>query len=81
MKAIQIKYLPATDTLSGRLKAWTEAGQLVEPIDSSLDAMVQARVLAEKYIRKHGWNEGWNTIGVTGFGCLPNGDYVATLGE
>ena len=74
MKAIQIKYLSATDTKGSRLKAWTDAGSITEPLDYSLNLDEQSMRLAERYIKKQDWSSN-----VTGFGSLPNGDYVATI--
>ena len=74
MKAIQIKYLPPTDHKGGRLKAFTEAGSLTKPRNPALNLDKQAMALAEAYIFKKGWNAR-----LSGFGVLPNGDYVATL--
>jgi len=74
MKAIQIKYLGATNTKGVRLKAWTEAGTLTVPRDYGLNTDEQALQLAEQYIKER----DWRSI-VSGFGTLPNGDYVATL--
>jgi len=74
MKAIQIKYLGATDTKGARLKAWTDAGTLTVPRDYGLNSDEQALKLAEQYIKKQDWGSS-----VGGFGTLPNGDYVVTL--
>lgn len=74
MKAIQIKYLSATDNKGVRLKAWTHAGSVTAPRDYSLCADAQALKLAEDYIKRQDWG-----CDVGGFGTLPNGDYVATL--
>lgn len=76
MKAIQIKYLPATYYKPARLKAWTEAGQLIEQINYRYDLNHHAHDLACRYIKKMEWN-----VNIQGFGILPNGDYVATLRE
>ena len=75
MKAIQIKYLSPTNTRGSRFKAFTDAGSMVEPMDYALNPSEQARQLADKYIEKMGWQSK-----VTGFGSLPNQDYVATIG-
>lgn len=75
MKAIQIKYLAATNTLGVRLKATTDAGSIIEGRDYALTAEQQAFTLAERYIKE----KGWNNI-TAGFGTLPNGDYVYTMG-
>ena len=74
MKAIQIKYLGATNTKGARLKAWTEAGSLTVSRDFALSPYEQANALAAEYLAEHNW-----PCDVAGFGTLPNGDYVATL--
>ena len=74
MKAIQIKYLSPTNTRGSRFKAFTDAGSMTEPMDYSLEPCEQARQLADKYIQKMGWSSK-----VSGFGSLPNDDYVATI--
>lgn len=77
MKAIQIRYLPATNFKGTRLKVWAEG---VKPMifsrDYSYEHDTNARVVAQEFMAKCGWGENYN-----GFGQLPNGDYVATLGE
>jgi hypothetical protein len=77
MKAIQIKYLSATDYQGSRLKVWAEGNKAtIVGRDYALDVNDQARALAERYIA-----ETFNgNCKLYGFGCLPNGDYVATLG-
>ena len=75
MKAIQIKYMSATTTKGVRLKAFTGAGTIIESRDYSIDVDVQARRLADTYNR----DIFWSTTEITGFGTLPNGDYVATI--
>jgi hypothetical protein len=74
MKAIQIKYLGATNSKPSRLKAWTEAGTIVESLDYSINLWTQARNIADRYATERQWPQ------VSGFGVLPNGDYVATMG-
>jgi len=73
MKAIQIKYLAATDTKGTRLKAFTDAGSITESRDYALNDDDQARKLAARYAL-----EKFNCE-TLGFGTLPNGDYVATI--
>jgi len=73
MKAIQIKYLGATNTKGVRLKAFTEAGSITESREYGNEPSDQARALADRYCAKYDWGK------VSGFGSLPNGDYVATL--
>ena len=75
MKAIQIKYLGPTNTKGSRLKAWTGAGTMIEGLDYSLNLYDQAEQLAQRYATK----QGWQSL-ISGFGMLPNGDYVATQG-
>jgi hypothetical protein len=78
MKAIQVKYLAATDTRGVRLKAWCEGNKpLIVSRQYEHDVHEQARELAIQYI-KDTFN---GNCELYGFGCLPNGDYVATLGE
>ena len=74
MKAIQIKYLGPTNTKCARLKAFTEAGAITESRMYGLNVDQQAHALAIKYAVKFGWGKK-----IVGFGCLPNGDYVATI--
>ncbi len=77
MKAIQIKYLPCTDTKGVRLKVSAEGvkskiyarGYANEPAD-------QAREAALDFVKLNNWGDKLH-----GFGQLPNGDWVATLGE
>lgn len=75
MKAIQIKYLSPTNTKGSRLKAFTDAGSITEALDYSYSIEQQAEKLAARYIKKKNWQSK-----ITGFGCLPNGDFVATIG-
>lgn len=75
MKAILIKYLSPTNTQGVRLKATTEAGNMIIERDYEMESQDQARQLAIDYARDY-----FGMI-IAGFGTLPNGDYVATLGE
>lgn len=76
MKAIQIKYLAATNTKGTRLKAMAEGCKpLVVSRDYAANYDTQAENLATDYILL----QGWHNVEVAGFGMLPNGDYVATL--
>ncbi len=78
MKAIQIKYLPATNSTGVRLKVFAEGCKpLIVGRNYELEVNDQARLLAIGYIDKT-FN---GNCKLYGFGCLPNGDYVATLGE
>lgn len=73
MKAIQIKYLGATNRTGSRFKAWTDAGSMAVGYNHALDASENALELAKAYCVKFNWPAP------KGFGSLPNGDYVATL--
>jgi len=80
MNTIVIKYLSKTN----RLKAITEIERSLSPylmewMDHSIDngkpnIAMQAERLANRYINHLDWG-----VVVSGFGRLPNGDYVATL--
>lgn len=76
MKAIQIKYVGPTDKKGSYYKATAEGNNsLCQSYDHALSDEQQARDLAQMYSDAFGWGN------IYGFGCLPNGDYVATLGE
>lgn len=76
MKAIQIKYIGPTDTKGSHYKAMAEGNDsLCVSYDHGISDEQQARELAQLYCNLKDWGQ------VYGFGCLPNGDYVATLGE
>ena len=75
MKAIQVKYLAPTNTKPSRWKAFAEGGASVTlSLDYELDAGPDARRVAQALVDKMQWAP------ITGAGCLPNGDYVFTLG-
>lgn len=79
MKAIQVRYLAATATRPAKLKAWANGCKVLEEvINHSLDTQEQARLLAHKYFEQHGWYE---CAVMNGFGTLPCGDWVATMGD
>ncbi len=70
MKAIQTKYLPATNTLGSRVKAWAEGGNAVTiPYPHELSGAEVHRAAAQALVDKLGWNMPFIT------GGLPNGDY------
>jgi hypothetical protein len=77
MKAIQIRFISATNFKGARVKVWAEGVKpLIESRDYSIDHDLQARGIAERYIQSLDWGYTFN-----GFGMLPNGDYCATLGN
>jgi hypothetical protein len=82
MKAIQIRYIPATNTKDYRLKAFAEGGQSVTIARSSIDHELseeEQRIFVAKFLmRKLGW-DAYSMI--TGHGILPCGDYVVTTGS
>lgn len=74
MKAIQIKYLPATNTKGSRLKAMaTDCRGMIVGFDYSKNDG-GCNELARLYIVKQGWN-----CEISGTGTLANGDFVVTL--
>jgi len=76
MKAIQVKYLPATNSKPSRWKAWAFGGaQITVSYDYDFDAEENARAAAIALMTKMDWRHP-----ITGSGGLPNQDYVFTLG-
>ena len=76
MKAIQVKYLPCTNTRGSRWKAFADGGnQITLPYDYAMNPEENARCAAIALITKMGWQSK-----ITGSGGLPNQDYVFTLG-
>ena len=80
MKAIQIKYLPPTNTLGSRWKVWADGvGSITEPYDylafmqTPFSPEVQVEALASDFAETK-----WG-VGILGIGTLPNGNYVALL--
>ncbi|MCF6216821.1 MAG: hypothetical protein L3J58_11710 [Emcibacter sp.] len=76
MKAIQVRYLGATNSRGGRLKAFSDAGSLTEPRDYEVNIDEQSKRLVLRYLIEKTW--GGNCI-ISGQGTLPNGDEVFTL--
>ena len=75
MKAIQVKYLPPTNTKGARWKSFAEGGASVTlSREYALNHDEDARRVAIALTTKMEWARP------TGAGCLPNGDYVFTLG-
>lgn len=75
MKAIQVKYIGATDTKPSRLKAIVEGGHAYcDALDSGCEIEAQAEQMARLLIANLHWN-----VEITGSGVLPNGDYVFTI--
>ena len=76
MKAIQIRFLPATDFRGARMKAWTEGGNSITlPFQYELSYdQLRALYMAQELINKMKWN-----VRISGSGQLPNGDWVVTI--
>jgi len=75
MKAIQVKYLPATTHRSSRWKAFAEGGwSATVSYDYEGSEYYNARLAAECLITAMTWR-----VEISGDGNLPNGDYVFTL--
>lgn len=77
MKVIQIKYIPMSATRQPRLKAFTDHASMIESRDYEIAPETQAKMLVSKFMADNGYGH----LFVTGFGQLPNGDYVATIGS
>lgn len=76
MKAIQVRFLPATDFKGARIKAFVEGGGSVTvPYQYELSED-EGRVseVAQELIYKMQWN-----VEISGIGQLPNGDYAITI--
>ena len=78
MKAIQVRYLGATDHLGGRMKAWTEGGNsLTLPFQYELSSdYLRVELVAQALMDELGWNMHCE---ISGIGVLPGGDWCVTL--
>ena len=76
MKAIQVRYLGATDTLGTRLRASAEGVKSITVSrDYSLNVWEQTDDAARQLANKYGWLRGHRLVQ----GTLPNGDDVYVL--
>lgn len=77
MKAIQIRFLPATDFKGARMKAWAEGGNsIIVPFQYEISSNeYRAHLTATELLIKL----KWDNVEISGIGMLPNGDYAATL--
>lgn len=75
MKAIQVRYLGATDSKPSRLKVMAEG---VESYCDALDSGSELEAQAEQMARLMIANLHWE-VEISGSGVLPNGDWVFTL--
>jgi|TARA_R100001244_G_scaffold580_2_gene1231 hypothetical protein len=76
MQAIQIKYLPATNTKGSRIKAFCYSGSITVGYNSGLDEEGRAIEAGYALIEKLGWK-----LYIRDYATLPNGDHVLTLGN
>ena len=74
-QAIQVKYLPATNTQGDRLKAFAAAGSITRGRNYGLNVWQQAYYLAEEFAEIRGWLDGMRLAQ----GVIKNGDYVFVL--
>lgn len=76
MKAIQVKFLPATNFKGARMKAWAEGGNsIILPFQYEIsNDELRAELMATELLTKMKWN-----VKITGRGALPNGDWAITL--
>lgn len=76
MKAIQTKYLPATNSRGSRIKAWADGHNNVTiPYPHELSGAEVHRAAAKALCDKLGWDREFIT------GGLPNGDYCHVFKE
>jgi hypothetical protein len=76
MQAIQIKYLPATNTKGSRIKAFCYSGSITVGCNYALDEEGRAMEAGYALIEKLGWK-----LFIRDYATLPNGDHVLTLGN
>ncbi len=73
-QAIETRYLGATNTKGGRIKATAAAGSVIVPYDHALNADANHKAAADALIAKFGWTgtfaQGGNVTG-TGY-CFVN---------
>jgi len=75
MQAIQVKVLGPTNYNGLRIKAWSNSKtQYTEAREYGTDIEEQAKRVVAGFCEKYKWPA------YTGFGTLPNGDWVATCG-
>ena len=72
MQAIEVRYLPPTDYLPARLKAFCQAGAVIVSFDDGLDDYERDLAAARALCRKLKWYD----IDLVAYGHLKNGDAV-----
>ena len=73
MQAIEVKYLPATNTKPSRYKATAEAGSITVPYDYDVCDWSNQENAARALLNKLGWDND-----IAG-GVIPNGNAVFVL--
>lgn len=76
MKAIQVKYIPASKFQPARLKAFTEGNNSITvPFEHGIsNDEIRIKIVAKLLIEKMKWN-----VKISGFGQLPNGGWCVTM--
>src|SRR5262250_1307976 len=84
MQAITTKYLPATNTRGGRIKATAQAGSITIEWDHRLNLERNHAAAAKALARKLGWTGRWMGGGLpgSGFAFVPvSDDYFDVAAE
>ena len=76
MRAIQIKYLPATNTKGYRYKAFTKHHSLTKERPSNMEDIDFIKLLVDEFMVSI---LGWNVPHEIKLALLPNGDYVTVV--
>jgi hypothetical protein len=77
MRAIQIRYLAATNTKGYRYKAFTAHASLVRERPSNMEDLDFVRMLVDEFMVS---KLGWEVPHKIELALLPCGDYVALVG-
>lgn len=75
MKAIQVKYIPATNTKGSRFKAWIKGNSITNSYDYRLSTFENAKIAANDLKDKLHWPTDIVLIG----GLLPNKTYAFVI--
>ena len=76
MKAIQVRYIAATDTKGYRYKAFTKHASLTKERPSDMEDMDFMRLLVDEFMVT---KLGWSVPHRIELALLPCGDYVAVI--
>lgn len=77
-KAIQVRYLPATNTKGYRYKAFTKHHSLTKERPSNMEDVDFVKLLIDEFMVSV---LGWPVPHKFPLALLPNGDLVAIIGE